>query len=89
MQAALEKLEEQISEAAVGSIPDASLTGAKLADGAVTTAKLGAGAVTGEKLAAGAPNTAMAATRYKLVSGVHYGSSLPSDIADDELFFLI
>ena len=91
----------KIADKAVGTdqMDDSSITSAKirsgvvtadkLASGAVTTAKLGAGAVTGEKLAAGAPNTAMAATRYKLVSGVHYGSSLPSDIADNELFFLI
>lgn len=54
-----------------------------------TVTIIAAGAVTGEKLAAGAPNTAMAGTRYKLVNGIHYGTSVPSNIADDELFFLI
>ena len=54
MQAALEKLEEQIREAAVGSIPDASLTGAKLADGAVTVNKIADGAVGSAKIADGA-----------------------------------
>ena len=54
MQAALEKLEEQISEAAVGSIPDAYLTGAKLADGAVTGSKIADGAVGSAKIADGA-----------------------------------
>ena len=54
VQAALEKLEEQISEAAVGGIPDASLTGAKLADGAVTGSKIADGAVGSAKIADGA-----------------------------------
>ena len=54
VQAALEKLEAQISEAAVGSIPDASLTGAKLADNAVTGIKMADGAVGSAEIADGA-----------------------------------
>lgn len=40
-------------------------------------------------ITADALNAAMAGTRYKLVDGVHYGTSVPSNIADNELFFLI
>lgn len=40
-------------------------------------------------ITADALNAAMAGTRYKLVDGVHYGTSVPSNIADNELFYLI
>lgn len=40
-------------------------------------------------ITAAALNAAMAGTRYKLVDGVHYGTSVPSNIADNELFYLI
>lgn len=40
-------------------------------------------------ITADALNAAMAGTRYKLVDGVHYGTTVPSDIADNELFYLI
>lgn len=36
-----------------------------------------------------AVNEAMAGTRRTLVEGVDYGTTVPSDIADNELFFLI
>lgn len=84
-----DEMEEAISQAASATLIDGSVTTAKLANNAVTDAKINNGAVTGEKLAAGAPNTAMAATRFKLVNGVHYGSSLPTAYQEGELFFLI
>ena len=40
-------------------------------------------------ITADALNAAMTGTRYKLVDGVHYGTSVPSNIADNELFYLI
>lgn len=64
LQNAVELLQAQISGAAIGQLPNASVTAeklaalavtsAKLADLAVTSAKLAAGAVTAEKLADGA-----------------------------------
>lgn len=36
-----------------------------------------------------AVNEAMAGTRWTLVEGVDYGATVPTDIADNELFFLV
>lgn len=82
VQEAIEDVQEQISTAVTGNIPDRSLTGAKLAleavgvdelaDGAVETDKLDDEAVTGAKLAALAVATAkladLAVTTAKLAN---------------------
>lgn len=49
----LMKLQENIANAVSGSIPDASITEAKLADNAVSAAKIADGAVTAAKIADG------------------------------------
>lgn len=49
----LMKLQENIADAVSGSIPDASITEAKLADNAVSAAKIADGAVTAAKIADG------------------------------------
>jgi hypothetical protein len=54
VQAAIAAVQAQIAGAALGDIPDGSLTSVKLADGAVTAPKLAEDAVTGEKIADGA-----------------------------------
>ena len=63
LQNALELLQAQISGAAIGQLPNASVTAEKLAEGAVTGAKISDAAVTGAKLAAGA------VTEEKLADG--------------------
>ena len=63
LQEALEALKEAVDAAALGDIPDSSLTDAKLADAAVTTAKLADGAVSTAKLAA------LAVTAAKIAAG--------------------
>ncbi|MGX8692610.1 MAG: hypothetical protein ACSW8E_02515 [Clostridia bacterium] len=57
LQNAVELLQTQISGAAIGQLPNASVTTEKLAALAVTSAKLAALAVTAEKLAAAAVTT--------------------------------
>lgn len=51
VQNAIENLQAQLADTAVGSLPDASVSAEKLAGGAVTGEKLADGAVAGEKLA--------------------------------------
>lgn len=58
VQAALEKIEQQMAEMTQGAVADGSIVTKKLADGAVTEAKLAAAAVTAEKLAAEAVKSA-------------------------------
>lgn len=84
-----EEMEAAISQATSATLIDGSVTTAKLANKAVTSEKIADGGVTGTKLASGAPNTAMAGTRFKLVEGVHYGSTLPTNLSEGELFFKI
>ncbi len=70
LQNAVELLQTQISGAAIGQLPNASVTTEKLAALAVTGAKLAALAVTAEKLAAAA------VTEEKLADGAVTGGKL-------------
>ena len=77
LQNALELLQAQISGAAIGQLPNASVTTEKLAELAVTGAKLAEGAVTGGKLAAGAVTEEKIAAAAAL--DAYYSQALPED----------
>ena len=96
LQNALELLQAQISGAAIGQLPNASVTteklaelavtGAKLAELAVTSAKLAHGAVTEEKIAAAAVSEAKladgAVTAGKLADGAVSAAKLAGGLLD-------
>lgn len=96
LQNALELLQAQISGAAIGQLPNASVTteklaelavtGAKLAELAVTSAKLAHGAVTEEKIAAAAVSEAKladgAVTAGKLADGAVSAAKLAEGLLD-------
>lgn len=53
VQNAIENVQSQIANVALGNLPDGSVTERKLSDGSVTAEKIAAGAVTGGKIAEG------------------------------------
>lgn len=96
IQNAIELVQAQLSETALGQLPDASVTTAKLAalavttakiaDAAVTTAKLADAAVTAVKIAAGAVGSAKlaagAVTGEKLADGAVTADKLAAGVLD-------
>lgn len=82
LNAALEELKAAVDGATIGTLPNGSVTTAKLQDGAVSSAKLGATAVSTEKIADGAVKNAKLGAKAVKKANIDDGAVDTTQIAD-------
>lgn len=82
LNAALEELKAAVDQATIGTLPNGSVTTAKLQDGAVSSAKLGAASVTTEKIADGAVTGAKLGAKAVGTANLADGAVDTTQIAD-------
>lgn len=82
LNAALEELKDAVDEATIGTLPNGSVTTAKIQDGAVSSAKLGASAVSTEKIADGAVTGAKLGAKAVGTANLADGAVDTTQIAD-------
>ena len=82
LNAALEELKDAVDEATIGTLPNGSVTTAKIQDGAVSSAKLGASAVSTEKIADGAVTNAKLGAKAVKKANIDDGAVDSAQIAD-------
>lgn len=82
LNAALEELKAAVDEATIGTLPNGSVTTAKIQDGAVSSAKLGASAVSTEKIADEAVTSAKLGAKAVKTANIDDGAVDTAQIAD-------
>ena len=82
LNAALEELKTAVDQATIGTLPNGSVTTAKIQDGAVSSAKLGASPVTTEKIADGAVTGAKLGAKAVGTANIDDGAVDTAQIAD-------